>query len=91
MRNLIATKPFTYATRRLKAGDGFIVRSEKDSRVLVALGKAKAGVVKPEVDGDDADLRSMRAEYERVLGKKPYHGWTSDQLLEKIVATQAGE
>lgn len=91
MRDLIATKSLTYATRRLKAGDGFTVRSDRDARVLIALRKAKVGVVKEESDSDNADLRSMRAEYERVIGKKPYHGWTSEQLLEKIVAGQVGD
>ncbi len=41
MRNLIATKPLTYATRRLKAGDGFTTRTDKDARVLIAIRKAR--------------------------------------------------
>lgn len=90
MRDLIAIKPLTYATRRLKAGEYFTARSDRDARVLVAMRKAKAGTANSESVGD-ADLKSMRAEYERVLGKKPYHGWTAEQLLEKIVAAQAEE
>lgn len=49
MPNLIATKPLTYATRRLLPGDEFVARN-RDARVLVAIRKAKPGegvVVEP--------------------------------------------
>lgn len=92
MRDLIAIKPLTYASRRLKVGDGFTARSDRDARVLTALRKAKVvGTVKLNPDVDDGDLRSLRTEYEHVVGKKPYHGWSAEQLLEKIVAARAGE
>lgn len=39
--NLIAKKDFSYATRRLKAGDSFSVNAPM-ARVLVAIGKAEA-------------------------------------------------
>lgn len=38
---LRATKPFTYATRRLKAGDTFEPRNRTDRRVLLALRRAE--------------------------------------------------
>jgi hypothetical protein len=48
--DLIATKNFSYSTRRLKAGDRFTVTAPM-ARVLVAIGKAqeprKAGKVPP--------------------------------------------
>jgi hypothetical protein len=48
--DLVATKDFSYATRRLKAGDPFTV-PERMARVLVGIGKAteprKAGKVPP--------------------------------------------
>lgn len=37
---LIATKPFTYATRRLKPGDSFEPRNRADRRLLLALKRA---------------------------------------------------
>lgn len=44
---LIATKPFTYATRRLKAGDAFEPRNRSDRRLLLAMRRAKRD------DGDE--------------------------------------
>lgn len=38
---MIASKAFTYAGRRLKAGDSFPARGEGDARVLSAIGSAK--------------------------------------------------
>lgn len=38
---MIASKAFTYAGRRLKAGDPFPARGESDARVLAAIGNAK--------------------------------------------------
>lgn len=48
MPKLTATKTFGYATRRLRAGDEFVT-SNRDARLLIAIGKAKAseGVVVP--------------------------------------------
>lgn len=40
--DLIAKKPMTYATRRLKAGDTFPVAHRSHARALIALGKASA-------------------------------------------------
>lgn len=99
MRNLIATKPFVYATRRLKAGEGFIVRSGKDERVLVALGKATRGVpaagelVDPEPERQEVDpgIRDLRAEYKALTGKPPFMGWNADKLTKKIAAAKAAQ
>lgn len=50
MPSLIATRDFSYATRRLKAGDSFEV-SDRDARILVAIKRARAprepGVIAP--------------------------------------------
>ncbi|SFM00489.1 hypothetical protein SAMN03159423_4860 [Bradyrhizobium sp. NFR13] len=97
MRNLIATKPFVYATRRLKAGDGFIARSGKDERVLVALGKATRCVasadapVEPKREQHDVDsaIRDLRTEYKALTGKPPFMGWNVEQLTKKIAAAKA--
>jgi hypothetical protein len=37
---LVATKPFTYATRRMQAGDAFEA-SDRDARLLLAIKKAR--------------------------------------------------
>jgi hypothetical protein len=44
----------------------------------------------PQPAGQD-DLAALRADYERVLGKKPFHGWDAAALREKIAAAAAGE
>jgi hypothetical protein len=93
MVNLVAAKALTYKTRRLQADDLFEARP-RDARLLVAIGKAReaaAGetpaakpVPAPAGDGRPA----LRAEYERVLGKKPFGGWDAATLREKIAAAQ---
>lgn len=42
----------------------------------------------PQPDLTD-DLAALRAEYERVSGRKPFYGWTADKLREKISAAKA--
>lgn len=37
-----------------------------------------------ETDAPEAELSDLRAEYERVFGKKPFGGWKADKLREKI-------
>lgn len=83
MRDLIATRPLTYATRRLQAGDTFTPRSAKDAKVLIALRKAKAAGQDQPGDGED-DLTALRARYASVFGKRPFMGWDADKLREKI-------
>lgn len=79
MRELIATGPLTYATRRLKAGDVFIPVSDRDANVLIALMKAKPA----EQDRSD-DIANLRLQYQTKFGKRPFMGWDADKLREKI-------
>lgn len=46
---MIATKPFTYGTRRMSAGDRFEV-SNRDSRLLLMAKKAKLHISRPKVN-----------------------------------------
>jgi hypothetical protein len=39
-------------------------------------------------EGDD-ERPALRAEYERVIGKKPYMGWTAEELRQKIADQSA--
>lgn len=99
MRNLIATKPFVYATRRLKAGEGFIARSGKDARVLIALGKASRGLAvathdeEPKREHHEADpaVRDLRAEYKAIVGKPPFMGWDAAELTKRIEKAKAAK
>lgn len=93
MSNLIATKALTYRTRRLVAGDLFEARP-RDARLLVAIGKARDAAVgaqpvrKPAPAANTA-VAPLRAEYERVVGKKPFNGWDAATLQEKIAAAKS--
>jgi hypothetical protein len=47
---MIATRDFTYNTRRLKANDDFMARNRDDAMILVeVLGKARYGRLKADV------------------------------------------
>lgn len=88
MKRLIATKAMRYATRRLLPDDEFVA-SPRDARLLIAIGKARAGeeiVVrekKPAAKAGDATAH-LRAEYSRVIGKKPFNGWDDAELQRRI-------
>lgn len=51
MADMIALKPFTYATRALRAGQHFATKTDRDARILIAIGKAtrlrEAGTIAP--------------------------------------------
>jgi hypothetical protein len=85
MRNLIATKPLVYATRRLRAGETFVARSDKDARVLVALRKAAAAPErKASVEADDSGLEYLRTAYLEQKGEEPDKRWGSARLKREL-------
>lgn len=51
---------------------------------LVARGKVRIA--------DDEELRTeLRDQYKAVFGKKPFAGWTAEQLMEKLEAAPVAE
>lgn len=86
MRDLIATKPGRYGTRRLQANDTFQARP-RDARLLVAIGKAQYAPQCPAKQVDD--IGKLRIAYENAFGKRPFMGWDADTLREKIAAGPA--
>jgi hypothetical protein len=48
----------------------------------------KGGAPKPEQTGD---LSELRAEYERVIGRRPFMGWGAEVLRKKIAEASDGE
>lgn len=97
MPDLIAVKMFTYATRRLMPGQDFIARTPRDARLLIAMGKARAkraaGQIAPpppELAAKIAaavvpdNMAALRASYEVATGKRPFMGWSADQLRARI-------
>lgn len=59
-KDMIATKAFTYATRRLQPGEPFSA-SDRDGRLLFAAKKAKYGSPRAEVDLAAPDAGSAAA------------------------------
>lgn len=94
MTDLVAVKPFRYATRALRPGDDFVAKSRQDARVLVAIGKARRAAVPIEapVTGDPApdrgNLDALRAKYQAIFGKRPFMGWDADAIQEKIAGAE---
>lgn len=97
--DLKAIKPLKYRTRRLLPGEDFRVKNEREARVLVGLKKAernanpnrkvalddareKVGMAPISPDSDD--IKVWRDRYADKLGKRPFNGWSIDQLKEKI-------
>ena len=79
MKDLITTKPLRYANKSMLPGDGFSA-SARDADILVRLGRARYDTKDAVTD----DLPTLRAEYQTVVGKKPFHGWDAETLKAKI-------
>jgi hypothetical protein len=103
MNLLRATKHFPYNNRRLLPGDTFEA-NDRDARLLLAVRKAErvrkpvdlpppppdvAAKIVDAVGKPEDALQRLRAEYEAVLGKRPYYGWDAAALTEKINAAKA--
>lgn len=69
-----------YMDRALKAKD------PRFARILGKLGYDRRDMVAADDAGDAMtdDITSLRAEYQDVVGKKAYHGWSADTLRDKI-------
>ena len=76
-------KKSTYMNRALKS------RDPRFARILGKLGYERRDMVAAEPVADDDDLAALRAEYQDVVGKKAYHGWSADELRAKIAEATA--
>lgn len=94
-------KKSSYMTRALKANDPRYARVlgklgyERSDLAAIATeidpldhdgDGHKGGSPKPEASDE---LTVVRAQYEEVLGKRPFHGWDVDTLKAKITEAQA--
>ena len=70
-------KKSTYMDRALKS------RDPRFARILGKLGYERRDMVAAEPVADD-EITALRAEYQDVVGKKAYHGWSADELRAKI-------
>lgn len=66
----------SYMDRALRSND------RRFANILGRLGYHRRDMIAKPVD----DLPALREEYMRVIGKRPYHGWDSQTLREKINA-----
>lgn len=92
--------PRGYGTRHLAPGDVFTARSARDHRLLLATKKVRelrepAAVPAPppgvaqqiaRTVAPSDELKALRARYAAVAGKPAFHGWSADQLREKIAS-----
>ena len=76
-----------YMDRALKAKD------PRFARILGKLGYDRRDMVAADEAGDALadDITSLRAEYQGVVGKKAYHGWSADELRDKIAEANGGD
>jgi hypothetical protein len=66
-------------------GDKFSVPTQDDADRLVRRMKAEVvGKPNPTDLPTDAGISAIRKRYEEVAGKRPFHGWSEQTLLEKI-------
>lgn len=96
MVKIIATQRIPYGKRRYEAGEEIDCASEKDARLLVGIGKAKfAGAGSPTDLPARAkpadDIASLRQAYETVVGKRPFTGWTAQELRGRMTAHRNGQ
>ncbi|HLR78529.1 MAG TPA: hypothetical protein VK062_05720 [Burkholderiaceae bacterium] len=62
-----------------------------DRRFARVFEKMGYGAKQEEVKAPEDEKAALRAEYERVMGKRPFMGWDADKLRDKIAAAQAEE
>lgn len=91
---LVATNSLRYGTRHLQAGEMFEARDDY-GRVLIAIGKAResderkpANIPPPPASlvAKVTDIKALRAAYTKKLGKKPWPGWSADELRRRMAS-----
>ena len=73
----------SYYNRALRAQD------RRFARVFEKMGYSTRDMVASEPVADDDEITALRAKYQDVVGKKAYHGWSADDLRDKIDAEKA--
>lgn len=73
-----------YMDRAMRAAD------PRFARVLGKLGYQRTDMTAAKVEEAEAsELEALRAEYQDVVGKRAYHGWSAEELREKIAAAKS--
>ena len=72
-----------YMDRAMRAAD------PRFARILGKLGYQRSDMEAAKDQEAEADaMDALRAEYQDVVGKRAYHGWSADELREKIAAAK---
>jgi len=66
-----------YYHRALKASD----RRYRQAFERMGYGRRDMRVAEPD---EQDEMTALRAEYQRVVGKRPFHGWDASELREKM-------
>jgi hypothetical protein len=78
----------------MKTGNGYMTRALKSNdpryaRVLSKLGYNRSDMVAEKaVPAKQSSLAELRAEYQRIVGKRPFNGWDASELRAKITAAK---
>jgi len=82
---ITAVRELRYAGRTIVPGEAFDA-SEKDAKLLVAIGKARAAGEAPRVPKTEEDIVALRGDYETLVGKRPFMGWNAAEIRDKMAA-----
>ena len=73
-----------YMDRAMRAAD------PRFARILGKLGYQRSDMEAVKAQESEADaMDALRAEYQDVVGKRAYHGWSAEELRDKIAAAKA--
>lgn len=73
----------TYMDRAMRSAD------PRYARVLEKLGHTRPAAPKANVEEPANEAAALRAEYEGIVGKRPFMGWDAAKLREKIAEAKA--
>lgn len=77
-----------YYHRALKASD------RRYRRVFERMGYGRRDMraaEAPKPDDEQDGISALRAEYQKAVGRRPYHGWDADELRAKIAEVQGAD
>lgn len=72
----------SYMDRALKA------RDPRFRRVLEKLGYQRSDMAPESVEPEPDEMSVLRAEYEAVVGRRPFMGWDAETLTARIAAAK---
>ena len=78
------TKSNSYMDRAMRSAD------PRFARILGKLGYQRSDMVAEAAEAEAEDeLAELRAQYQKAVGKRAYHGWDASTLREKIAEAGA--